>query len=86
MPMPRSQLIWLDATPYYHVTSRCVRRQFLRGGITDPATYIKFTNQSEKTRFGNFIGPLEKMRDLAELFGKSFLKGQTAAAQLFSPG
>ena len=52
----------------------------------DPAAYIKFINRSEKTRFGNFIGPVEAMRDLAERFGKSFLKGQTAAAQLFSPG
>ena len=52
----------------------------------DPASYVKFINRSEKTRFGNFIGPIEKMRDLAERFGKSFLKGQTAAAQLFSPG
>jgi len=52
----------------------------------DPACYVKFINRSEKTRFGNFIGPIEKMRDLAERFGKSFLKGQTAAAQLFSPG
>ena len=52
----------------------------------DPASYVKFINRSQKTRFGNFIGPLEKMRDLAERFGKSFLKGQTAAAQLFSPG
>jgi len=52
----------------------------------DPASYVKFINRSEKTRFGNFIGPIGKMRDLAERFGKSFLKGQTAAAQLFSPG
>src|SRR6056297_3084479 len=52
----------------------------------DPASYVKFINRSEKTRFGSFIGPLEKMRDLAECFGKSFLKGQTAAAQLFRPG
>jgi hypothetical protein len=49
----------------------------------DPAAYIKFINRSEKTRFGNFIGSVEAMRDLAEPFGKSFLKGQTAAAQLF---
>ena len=52
----------------------------------DPAFYIKFIDRSEKARFGSFIGPLQKMRDLAERFGKSFLKGQTAAAQLFSPG
>ena len=52
----------------------------------DPAAYLKFINRSDKTRFGNFIGPIEAMRSLAERFGKSFLKGQTAAAQLFSPG
>ena len=39
----------------------------------DPAAYIKFINRNEKTRFGNFIGPVEAMRDLAERFGKSFL-------------
>jgi len=27
----------------------------------DPACYVKFINRSEKTRFGNFIGPKEAM-------------------------
>jgi len=48
--------------------------------------YIRFISRNQETRFGNFIGPVEAMRDLAEKFGKAFLKGQTAAAQLFSPG
>jgi len=51
----------------------------------DPAQYLAYVR---KPRFGfaNALGALEKLKAYAEHFERAFLKGQTAAAALFSPG
>lgn len=39
-----------------------------------------------KLGFAKALGALDKLKEYAEHFGKTFIKGQTAAAALFSPG
>jgi len=58
MPKPRKQQVSLEATPFYHVISRCVRRAFLCG--FDP-----HTNRSLEHRRGWIVA---RMKLLASIF------------------
>ena len=58
MPQPRYTQIDIEATPYYHVISRCVRRAFLCG-------YDRVTERSFDHRKGWVV---EKLAALAEIF------------------
>ncbi|MDB4837005.1 transposase [Marinomonas sp.] len=43
MPMPRSQQVCVEDTPYYHCVARCVRRTFLCG--EDPTTGTSYEHR-----------------------------------------
>ena len=55
MGQPRRNQIALDATTYYHLVSRCVRRQFLCGD--DPLTGKDYSHRREwiRTRLGLLV-------------------------------
>ena len=50
-----------------------------------PGQYLAYVRKP-KYGFANALGALNKLKACAEDFDKVFLKGQTAAAALFSPG
>lgn len=45
MTLPRSSLVSIEDTPYYHIVTRCVRRTFLCG--TDLATGRSFEHRRQ---------------------------------------
>jgi REP element-mobilizing transposase RayT len=58
MPEPRCRLVSLEATPHYHVVSRCVRRQFLCG--LDRETGRDFSHRRDWIR--------KRIFELADIF------------------
>jgi len=51
----------------------------------NPEQYLAYIRKP-RSGFANALGALDKLKDFARHFEKAFLKGQTAAAALFSPG
>ena len=58
MPRPRYSQVSLEATPYYHCISRCVRRAFLCG--TDASTGNNYEHRRQWIE--------DKVLDLADIF------------------
>ncbi len=50
-----------------------------------PGQYLTYVRKP-RSGFANALGALDKLKEYAQHFEKAFLKGQTAAAALFSPG
>ena len=57
MTRPRNTIVSLDATPYYHVMSRCVRQSYLCG-------YQKLTNRDYSHRKQWFVDRLYQLQSI----------------------
>lgn len=51
----------------------------------DPEKHLASVRKSQ-SGFTNALGELDKLKEFARHFDKRFLRGQTSAAALFSPG
>ena len=89
MPKPRYTQVSLEATPYYHCTSRCVRRAFLCG--IDTLTQKSFEHRrqwlEEKLLALGGLFALDicaHVRKACNAMGKNWVHGRGQCEKYFS--
>ena len=93
MTQPRSSLISLDSTPYYHCVGRCVRRAFLCGDDQFSGRSLEHGRDcmverlvlllEPEDRFNHVIGSKISISEAAIKLRRRFLQGIAAAERLF---
>ena len=97
MTKPRSQLIDLSETPYYHCVCRSVRRDkrsaidgrlpavLSRLGLDEDAFLEHVLPKDKYNPQPCVLGTLDKIKALTKKWQQKFIKGQYYASRLYKP-